>query len=67
MVKHIVMKTCHLKKKKKIATDAALGAKGLWLGTRTGAGGTATELFLAAVHGCMDNNSHLKLCKRKSP
>ena len=23
-------------------TDAALGASGLWLGTRTGAGGTAT-------------------------
>ena len=25
-----------------LATDATLGASGLWLGTRTGAGGTAT-------------------------
>ena len=31
-------------------TDATFGANGLWLGTRTGAGGTDTliELFLAA-------------------
>ena len=38
-------------------TDATLGASGLWLGTRTGAGGTATltESFLAAVHGSMDS------------
>ena len=38
-------------------TDATLGANGLWLGTRTGAGGTATitEIFLAAAHGSMDN------------
>ena len=41
-------------------TDATLGASGLWLETRTGAGGTAilTEsffFFLAAAHGSMDN------------
>jgi len=38
-------------------TDATLGASGLWLGTRTGPGGTATltEIFLAAAHGSMDN------------
>ena len=39
-------------------TDATLGASGLWLGTRTGAGGTATLtefFFLAAAHGPMDN------------
>ena len=39
-------------------TDATLGASGLWLGTRTGAGGTATLtkfFFLAPAHGSMDN------------
>ena len=38
-------------------TDATLGVSGIWLGTRTGAGGTATltESFLAAAHGSMDN------------
>ena len=33
-------------------TDATLEASGLWLETRTGAGGTVT---LAAAHGCMDS------------
>ena len=40
-------------------TDATLGARGLWLGTRTGAGGTTTlteSFFLAAAHGSMGNN-----------
>ena len=39
-------------------TDASLGASGLWLGTRTGAGGPATlteSFFLAAAYGSMDN------------
>ena len=38
-------------------TDAKLGTSGLWLGTRTGAVGTATqtERFLTAAHGSMDN------------
>ena len=38
-------------------TDETLGTSGLWLGTRTGAGGTATlieSFFLAAAHGSMD-------------
>ena len=40
-------------------TDATLGASGLWLRTRTGAGGTATltRSFLAAAYGSMDNSS----------
>jgi hypothetical protein len=40
-------------------TDATLRSSGLWLGTRTGAGGiaTRTESFLAAAHGSMDNRS----------
>ena len=41
-------------------TDETLGASGLWLGTRTGVGGTATlteSFFLAAAHGSMDNSS----------
>ena len=41
-------------------TDATLGASGLWLGTRTGADGTATLtksfFFLAAAHGSMDKS-----------
>ena len=38
-------------------TDATLEASGLWLGTRRGAGDTATltKGFLVAVHGSMDN------------
>ena len=39
-------------------TDATLGASGLWLGTRTGTGDTATltkSFFLAAAPGSMDN------------
>ena len=39
-------------------TDATLGASGLWLGTRTGAGGTATQVwnfFGRSPHGSMDN------------
>ena len=38
-------------------TDVTFGASGILLGTRTGAGGTATlaKYFLAAVHGSMDN------------
>ena len=43
-----------------LATDATLGAGGLWLGTLTGAGGTATlteSFVLAAAHGSMDNRS----------
>ena len=45
-------------------TDATLGASGLWLGTRTGAGGTAklTEsFFLATAHGSMDNRTAVKI------
>ena len=40
-------------------SDAILGASGLWLGTRRGAGGTATltKSFLATSHGYMDNRS----------
>jgi hypothetical protein len=40
-------------------TDATLGVSGLWLGTRTLAGGTVTltEIFLVAAHGSMDNRS----------
>ena len=40
-------------------TDATLGASGLWLGIRTGAGGTATltKSFLATVHDSMVNRS----------
>ena len=43
-------------------TDETLGVSGLWLGTRTGAGGTATlteSFFLAAAHGSIDNRSSL--------
>ena len=38
-------------------TDATLGTSGLWLGTRTGAGGTATltKSYLAAAYVSMDN------------
>ena len=38
-------------------TDATLGASGLLLGTRAGAGGTATltKSFLVAAHGSMDS------------
>ena len=38
-------------------TDATLGVSGLWLGTRTGAGGTATltKGFFGRSHGSMDN------------
>ena len=41
-------------------TDATLGASGLWLGTRTGAGGTATlteSVFGRSpwLHGQQDN------------
>jgi hypothetical protein len=40
-------------------TDATLGTSGLWLGTQTGAGGTATitKRFLAAAHGSMDSRT----------
>ena len=40
-------------------TDATLGTSGIFLGTRTGADGTATltkGFFLAAAHGSMDNS-----------
>ena len=40
---------------------ATVGASGHWLGTRTGAGGTATlaygNSFLTAAHGSMNNRS----------
>ena len=40
-------------------TDTTLGASGLWLGTQTGAGGTATLtkffFFLAVAHGSIYN------------
>ena len=45
-------------------TDVTLGASGLWLGTRTVAGGTATLtkfFFLAEVHGSMDNRNRIFL------
>ena len=45
-------------------TDVTLAASGLWLGTRTGAGGTATLtacFFLAAAHGSMGNSSKVNL------
>ena len=40
-------------------TDATLGASGLWLGTLTGAGGTATlrGLFWASARDSIDNRS----------
>ena len=43
-----------------LATDVTyttLGASGLWLGTRAGAGGTAklTESFLATAYSSLDN------------
>ena len=43
-----------------LATEVTLGASGLWLETRTGAGCTATlaEIFLAAVHGYMDSRTN---------
>ena len=43
-------------------TDATLRASGLWLETRTGAGGTTTltkSFFLAAAHGSMDKVKNL--------
>jgi hypothetical protein len=47
-------------------TDATLGANGLWLGTRTGAGGTATliESFFGRspwLHGQLGRTSMKKL------
>ena len=39
-------------------TDATLGASYLWLGIRTGAGGTTLTKVLAAAHGSMDNRSY---------
>ena len=48
-------------------TDATLEASDIWLGTWTGAGGTATlaEAILAAAHGSMDNKSnHFKFICR---
>ena len=41
-------------------TDATLGVSGLWLGTRTGAGGTAKlvwNFFGRSPHGSMDNRA----------
>jgi hypothetical protein len=43
-----------------LATDATLGVSGLWLGTRTGAGGTVTlvwNFFGRSPHGSMDNRN----------
>ena len=42
-------------------SDATLGTSDLWLGTRTGAGGTGTltESFLSAAQGSMDNRSRI--------
>ena len=50
-------------------TDATLGASGLWLGTRTGAGDNATlaKSFLAATHGSMDNRSYRRHLKIQDP
>ena len=42
-------------------TEATLGTISLWLGTRTGAGGTATlaKAFLAAAHGSVSKRSEM--------
>ena len=44
-------------------TDVTLGASGLWLGTRAGAGGTPHYLktFLAEVHGSIGS----RICVRE--
>ena len=42
------------------ATDLTLGTSGLWLGMRTGTGGTATlvrHIFAAAHHDSIDNRA----------
>ena len=62
LIKWLINK-CTREQKKKLSTDvtdATLGASVLWLGTRTGAGGTVTltKFFLAAAHGSMDNRSN---------
>ena len=44
-------------------TDMTLRASGNWLGTRTGAGGTATLLFLVAPNCSMENRSYRGLSK----